>query len=88
MSVRYLLLHPCQRPPDVDERRPVRHGAAPVLHLRLDGLEVVGDLGEGAGTLRHAAADLNSKRLNLHFSSHWQVAKYTVYIGCGAFEMN
>ena len=46
---------PGQVPPDPDQRAAVRHAAAPFLHLRLDRLDVVRDLGD-----RHAVQAVRS----------------------------
>ena len=43
-------------PPDIDERWPVGHGCASVLHLRLDRLQVLGELRQEAGPVRHTPA--------------------------------
>ena len=53
-----LLPHPGQTLPDVHQGRAVRHGAAPLLHLGLEALDVVCDLSQHPGPLCHAAADL------------------------------
>ena len=53
-----LLLHPGQVLPDVDQRGAVCHGAPLLLHLALDGLDVVRNLSEDSGSLGDAATDL------------------------------
>ena len=53
-----LLLHPGQVLPDVDQRGAVSHGTPLLLHLALDGLDIVRDLSEDSGSLSDAATDL------------------------------
>ena len=53
-----LLPHPGQVLPDVDQRGAVRHGTPLLLHLALDGLDIVRDLSEDSGSLSDAATDL------------------------------
>ena len=43
---------------DADQRRAVRHAAAALLHLRLEGLDLVRDARQHAAPLRHPAAHL------------------------------
>ena len=64
-SQTHLLLHPGQGLPDVDERGPVGHAAAPLLHLGLHGLQLVGDLAQQPRPLGDAATDLKRDQCQL-----------------------